>query len=113
MADHAVYSASKAYVVAFCQVLALETRRDGIKVQALCPGPVPTEFQQVAGFELDARSKKVVISAEQVAEESYRGLDRGGVILVPGARLRAVMKLVRLLPPDLASWISGVADSLK
>ena len=43
-----VYSATKAYVTSFSESLAIELRPLGITVTALCPGPVPTEFSEVA-----------------------------------------------------------------
>ncbi len=107
---HAVYSATKAYVVSFSQTLAGEVRGDQIRVQALCPGPVPTEFQEISGVVLEGRTKAVVISAEQTAEESLQGLAADRKVVIPGARLRTIMRLFRLLPADLASWISEQAD---
>jgi short-subunit dehydrogenase len=44
----AVYSATKAYVTSFSEALAMELRPKGIIVTALCPGPIPTEFFEVA-----------------------------------------------------------------
>lgn len=46
----AVYAASKAFVVSFSEALHEEVRGQGVWVAALCPGPVDTEFQQVAGM---------------------------------------------------------------
>ncbi|NJK91374.1 MAG: SDR family oxidoreductase [Blastochloris sp.] len=47
----AVYSASKAYVLSLSEALHEEAREHGVHVAALCPGPVATEFQEVAGME--------------------------------------------------------------
>lgn len=44
----AVYSATKAYVTSFSEAIGIELRPRGITVTALCPGPVPTEFFDVA-----------------------------------------------------------------
>lgn len=44
----AVYSATKAYVTSFSEALAMELRPRRIRVTALCPGPIPTEFFEVA-----------------------------------------------------------------
>ena len=46
--DFAVYAATKAYVTSFTEALRIELREDGIRVLAVCPGPVHTEFGQVA-----------------------------------------------------------------
>ena len=48
MPDFAVYAATKAYVTSFSEALRLEVETHGIRVLALCPGPVPTEFGDVA-----------------------------------------------------------------
>ena len=50
----AVYYATKAYVVSFSDALHWELRPRGVRVTALCPGPVPTEFQARAGFTVTA-----------------------------------------------------------
>lgn len=44
----AVYAATKAYVTSLSEALRMELRNSGISVTALCPGPVPTEFFDVA-----------------------------------------------------------------
>ena len=46
----AVYYATKAYVVSFSEALHHELKPSGVRVTALCPGPVPTEFQARAGM---------------------------------------------------------------
>ena len=46
----AVYYASKAYVLSFTEALRGELAPHGVRVTALCPGPVPSEFQARAGF---------------------------------------------------------------
>ena len=57
----AVYYASKAYVLSFSEALHHELSQRGIRVTALCPGPVPTEFQTRAGLRGDrGRSRAVV-----------------------------------------------------
>ena len=46
----AVYYASKAYVLSFSEALHRELSGRGIRVTALCPGPVATEFQARSGM---------------------------------------------------------------
>ena len=48
LGNFAVYAATKAYVLSFTVALAAEVKKRGIKVTALCPGPVSTEFANVA-----------------------------------------------------------------
>ena len=67
----AVYYATKAYVLSFSEALHHELAGRGIRVTALCPGPVPTEFQARSGMELPMRRQA---SLELPAES--RGADR-------------------------------------
>lgn len=46
--DFAVYAATKAFVSSFTEALRLELREDGVKVTALCPGPIKTGFGEQA-----------------------------------------------------------------
>ena len=48
----AVYYASKAYVLSFSEALHRELSPRGVRVTALCPGPVPTEFQARSGMDI-------------------------------------------------------------
>ena len=81
---HAVYYATKAYVVSFTEALHFEWKRRGVRVTALCPGPVPTEFQAVADTPDGERKTLMTTYADQVAEEGYRGLIAGKRLVVPG-----------------------------
>jgi short-subunit dehydrogenase len=94
----AVYYATKAYVLSFSEALHQELKPRGVRVTALCPGPVPTEFQARAGVP-DARGPALLTqSAERVAEEGYRGLMDGHRVVLPGAANKLVAILCRLLP---------------
>src|SRR5262245_33141162 len=68
----AVYYATKAYVLSFSEALHSELKPRGIRVTVLCPGPVPTEFADLAGLSKNALGPSFLIqSAEQVAEAGY------------------------------------------
>jgi short-subunit dehydrogenase len=88
------YSASKAFARTFSDALAAELRGTGVKVLCVNPGPVPTEWQDVAGYEpgyLPPVPGK--IGPEQVARESIRAFERGKRTLIPGAVIRWYMRL--------------------
>ena len=94
----AVYYATKAYVLSFSEALHRELKPKGVRVTALCPGPVPTEFQARAGMSGDIFPRLLTRSAEQVAKDAYRGLMQGRRVVVPGVANRAVITAVRFTP---------------
>jgi uncharacterized protein len=73
----AVYFACKAYVLSFTQSLHRELAPSGIKVTALCPGPIRTEFFARAGVAADKLPRVFMRSAERAAREGYEGFMKG------------------------------------
>jgi hypothetical protein len=95
----ATYYASKAYVLHLSEALSEELEGKGVSVTALCPGPVRTEFQQVAGMETSGLVlNKRLISVEQVAEAGYQAMMRGKPMVVPGLATRLLAFGVRFAP---------------
>jgi short-subunit dehydrogenase len=97
----AVYYASKAYVLSFTEALHRELAPQGVRVTALCPGPVPTEFQARAGISDDHFPRILARSAVRVADEGYRGLMQGRRVVIPGSTNKVAAFLPRLLPRAL------------
>ena len=97
----AVYHATKAYVLSFSEALHQELKSDGVRVCALCPGPVPTEFNARAGVPRDYFPGFLARSASRVAREGYEGLMGGHRVVVPGSENRVFTLLPRLLPRAL------------
>jgi short-subunit dehydrogenase len=92
------YGATKAYLNVFSETLAAELQGTGVKVQALCPGFTTTEFHEVGdyrGFDRALIPGAVWLPADEVAAESLAALDNGRVIVVPGARYRALVAASR------------------
>jgi short-subunit dehydrogenase len=94
----AVYHASKAYVLSFSEALHRELAPQGIRVTALCPGPVATEFMARAGIPEGYFPRLLARTAERVARDGYRGLMRNRRVVVPGTDNRVTALLPRLLP---------------
>lgn len=97
----AVYYASKAFVLSFTQALHQEWKARGVRVTALCPGPVLTEFQARAGVPDRAIPKPALVSAERVAEAGYRGLMAGRMLVVPGFLNKLIVFISRIAPRRL------------
>lgn len=96
----AVYGASKAFVLSFSQALSGELRGRGIRVLALCPGPVDTAFFDVLGSRDAAIGQH--LSADVVVDKALTALARGRAVVVPGWRNALTARLVRLLPQSVA-----------
>jgi uncharacterized protein len=94
----AVYYASKAYVLSFSEALRRELGPSGVRVTALCPGPVPSEFQARAGFLPGFDSAILNVSASDVAQLGYRGLMANKRAVLPGIGIKIVPFLLRLFP---------------
>ena len=94
----AVYYASKAYVLSFTEGLRQELATRGVRVTALCPGPVPSEFQLRAGYKPGFDSAILNVSASEVAQQGYRGLMANKRVVLPGFGIKAVPFLLRLFP---------------
>jgi uncharacterized protein len=86
----ATYAASKAFALSFTEALQQELRGHGVTVTALCPGPVRTEFLQVADAqEFENAPSFLFESAKNVAETGVRGLERNRRVVIPGALNKA------------------------
>lgn len=94
----AMYHASKAYMLSLSEALHNELANDGVRVCALCPGPVLTEFFASAGTTPQIFPSVLYRSPERVAREGYEGFMAGRTIVVPGFANKLVCQLPRFLP---------------
>jgi short-subunit dehydrogenase len=101
----AVYHASKAYVLSFTEAMHEELKADGVRVCALCQGPVDTEFNDRAGVPHEYFPALLNRSAERVARDGYQGFMDGHRVVVPGGPNRIMTLLPRLLPRGLMLWL--------
>jgi short-subunit dehydrogenase len=95
------YGACKAFVLSYSQGLQGELRGTGVTLTVLCPGPVKTEFDQVAGFGQsfdDMAPKMMVVAPEHVAAAAVDGLDRGRSVVIPGTANTVLAQVARLAP---------------
>ena len=112
MPGSAVYAATKAYVTSFSEALRAELHGTGVSVCALCPGPVRTEFQQVAKRP-DGRPEIgpefLVVPVERVVRDAIRRLEADKPIVIPGFAMKLVMLLARLMPMPIVRLIFRLA----
>lgn len=93
----AVYYATKAYVLSFTEGLHEELRGSDIRVAALCPGPVATEFFDVAEVKGGPLRRRAA-DAPGVVRAGLAALERGQAIVIPGLANRIAAQGHRFLP---------------
>ena len=100
--DFAVYAATKAYVTRFSEALRIELKEHGIPVLAVCPGPVHTEFGDVARRSKDSPGlpgrESFYIPKYRVVSESLQALDKKCARVFPGMRTAAAAMVISVLP---------------
>jgi short-subunit dehydrogenase len=97
----AVYAASKAYVNSFSEALRAELRSTGLSVIALCPGPVHTEFGEIAkraGREPERGPEFVYVSVEQVVRDGLAAIEADRPLVIPGFVMKLGMSVARVTP---------------
>ena len=95
----AVYGASKAFILSFSAALWAEYRTHGIRVVALCPGPVETQFFRdidTHGVDLTVRQNNTPI--QQVVQRGLYGLEHGHCYTIPGRSNRILAMISQLMP---------------
>jgi len=105
----AVYAATKAYVTSFSEALRAELRGTGVSVCVLCPGPVRTEFQEVAnrpGEQPDSGPEFVHVPVDQVVRDALAALEADRPLVIPGLAMKLGMSLVRLTPMPILRVVS-------
>ena len=88
------YYASKAYVYRLTQSLAEELRREKseVTVSVLCPGPIHTEFEDVAnvsfGTGTEPMAKGMILDSKMVARYAIKKLLKGKLVIIPGKLMK-------------------------
>ena len=99
--DFAVYAATKAYVTSFSEGLRLELRDQGVRVLAVCPGPIKTNFGEIARrsstSELPVK-EAFYVPAAKVVRDSIKALLKDRPRIYPGLKVAAAATLIGLLP---------------
>ena len=101
------YNASKAWVLNFSESAGADLYGSKVRVMALCPGFVRTEFHQRAGMETSGIPGILWIPVAQVIREGLRDLALGKVVSVPSLRYKLIVAVGRLIPRNLAARVSS------
>lgn len=95
------YGATKCYLRAFTEALYQELLGTGVRAQALCPGFVETELQEVAEIERLALPKSFWMSPDTVVARSLRDLNNDLAVSVPGLGYRALALASSFIPREI------------
>lgn len=102
--NFAVYAASKAYVTSFTEAIRAELHGTGVIASALCPGPVHTEFTEVAGEGRPRHYPSPEFAhtpIEEVVRAGLAGIERERPTVIPGAVMKIANVLGRITPMPL------------
>jgi len=104
MPASAAYCASKHFVDGFSEALRADLTGTGVVVTQVCPGPVDSEFDRVAGSAggmAGGPPQFLRISAARCAREALAGFERGAAIVFPGRAHRIAMTMLAVVPRGL------------
>ena len=102
--EMAVYAATNAYVTSFSEALRMELAHHGVTVTALCPGPVETEFFEVASRDgesiraMDRSHPALATTPQTVIRKALRGLEKDKPGVIPNKLLALLVRSSLLLP---------------
>lgn len=97
----AMYCSTKSFLISFSKALAMELKPFGIKVQALCPGFVHTDFHSRLNIPKEACKNRGIITwatPKEVVLESLQALERNQIFLVPGSLNKIAYHLLKFVP---------------
>lgn len=108
---NATYAATKAFVNSFSEAVHTDLAGTGVSCTALCPGPVRTEFGEVAGLG-DANGAGpdfLWASADDVARAGVEAMIKGRRSVIPGLGNRAAALGGRLTPRSVLLPLARLA----
>jgi uncharacterized protein len=107
------YSAIKAWVTTYSESLANELHGTGVKVVALCPGWVRTEFHERAEINIGSIPQLLWLDADRLVADCLKDADAGKVISIPSKRYKVLMTICEHLPHRTLRAISRTLTSAR
>ncbi|MEU2335239.1 SDR family oxidoreductase [Streptomyces sp. NPDC013172] len=101
------YGASKAWVVQFTQGAARDLAGTGVRLMALAPGFVRTEFHERAGMGTDNIPGWMWLDADKLVAAALADLARGRTLSIPDPRYKVLTGLAKIAPRGLVGGISS------
>ncbi|MFE0172783.1 SDR family NAD(P)-dependent oxidoreductase [Streptomyces sp. NPDC059002] len=101
------YGASKAWIAQFTQGAAKDLAGSGVRLMALCPGLVRTEFHERAGMGTSNIPKWMWLDADKLVAAALSDLARGKSLSIPDPRYKALMGVAKVTPRSLLGGITS------
>ena len=100
----ATYYSTKAYVLHLTEAIWYELKKEKskVKVSCLCPGPVATNFNRVAGVKFSVKP----LSAKYVAKYGIDKMLKGKLVIIPGFKMKCAIFFGRFLPDKVLMKIT-------
>ena len=100
----ATYYATKNYVLSLSRAINYELKKSksNVKISVLCPGPVNTNFNSVAGVKFDLKG----LSSKYVAEYAINQMHKGKLIITPGVVIKIGRALCEIVPDYIKEKVS-------
>ena len=106
----ATYYATKAYVLNLSLAISEELKKDksNVKISVFCPGPVNTNFNNVANVKFNIES----ISSEYAAKYAIDNMFKNKLVIIP-PNMKLVQKLTKITPTNIILDIYSKAQERK
>ncbi|MBP3222708.1 MAG: SDR family NAD(P)-dependent oxidoreductase [Actinomycetaceae bacterium] len=105
------YSAHKAWVKTFSEGLAEELRSTGVRVVAVCPGLVRSEFHQRSGVDASQWANFTFTAPECVVAEALDAVRHERVLVTPTILYKTIGAGLKIAPRWLVRSIAGPSRS--
>lgn len=98
------YYATKSYIVNMTQAIQTELKKEGsgVYVSVLCPGPVDTNFHQIAGIQSGMKP----LQSQKIAKYAIQKMYQGKVVIIPGMSAKLARIGARLLPSSILNAVT-------
>jgi hypothetical protein len=104
------YGAAKSFVVSFSEGLSVTLRGTGVRVQALCPGFVRTEFHQRAKIDMSRIPGWAYVDVDKLVSESLADLRANRPLSIPSVLYKTMYLVTKLAP---RAWVRRGASSVQ
>jgi len=106
------YAAAKSWTTVFSESLATQVSDAGIRVVAVCPGFVRTEFHERAEMDVERIPEWLWLTPEQVVDKAFLDAARGNVISIAGAQYVVIAALLQTFPRGIIRQVTPVRRML-